>query len=303
MFLQESNVYALHDVFMKDIYYELNNLCKHNCDGSFSSQAKRKDDLKLFARQLMTELGYPRLHAKSLKEKHVKALINHWQDQALSLNTIKARMARLRWWAEKVGKPNVISPRNSDYGIEKRSYVSVESKASDIDESKAASINDQYVLASLRLAKAFGLRKEEAIKFTASYADKGDHIQLKASWCKGGKARTIPVLTQEQREALDFAKQIARKGSLIPTHLNYHEQVNRYEKQTIKVGFRRLHGLRHRYAQWRYETLTGWQSPHAGGSKRSELTEQQKPIDKQARLTISKELGHERLQIVSTYVG
>ena len=288
---------------MKDLYYELKKLCDHNRDGSYTSQAKRRDDLKLFADQLTRELGFPRMHARSLKEKHVKALVNHWLEQNLSTNTIKSRMSRLRWWADKVGKPNIIRPKNSDYGIADRKYVTDQSKACDIDLAKAHQIEDKHVLASLLLARAFGLRKEEAIKFKPSYAKQGDHICLKASWCKGGKARTIPILTQDQREALNFAKKVAGKGSLIPPSLQYHQQQNRYEKVTAKAGFKRLHGLRHRYAQWRYEMLTGWKSPHAGGPRRSELTGQCKGVDIAARLTISKELGHERLQIVSTYIG
>lgn len=290
-------------VCMKDIFYELKTLCKYNRDGSFSSQAKRLDDLKLFAHQLTTELNYPRMHAKSLKEKHVKALVEHWQSQGLSLNTIKARMSRLRWWADKVGKPNIISTKNSDYGIGQRSYLSETSKAQGIDIEKTKAIEDPYIAASLLLAREFGLRKEEAIKFVPAYADRGDYIQLKASWCKGGKTRVIPVTTLEQREALDFAKQVAGHHALIPAHLQFHQQRNRYEKATARAGFMRLHALRHRYAQQRYIALTGWLSPHAGGPGRNELSDQQKSTDIEARLIISKELGHERLQITATYIG
>lgn len=288
---------------MKDLIYELKNLCKHNCDGSYTSQAKRWDDLKLFARQLTCELGYPRMYARSLKEKHVKSLVEHWQSQNLSLNTIKARMSRLRWWAEKVGKPNIISPKNSDYGIGKRSYISEHSKACDIDLNKVKSIDDQYVVASLLLARAFGLRKEEAIKFMPRYADQGEHIKLKASWCKGGKARTIPISTHEQQQALEFAKSIAGTASLIPDNLKYHQQANRYEKLSNKAGFKRLHGLRHRYAQLRYESLTGWPSSHASAQPLNILTDKNKELDIQARQMISREVGHERLQIVTAYIG
>ena len=64
-----------------------------------------------------------------------------------------------------------------------------------------------------------------------------------------------------------------------------------------------MHGLRHQYAQQRYLALTGWPCPHDGGPKGNALTEEQKRIDKQARLMISKELGHERLSIVNIYCG
>lgn len=35
---------------------------------------------------------------------------------------------------------------------------------------------------------AFGLRREESIKFAPSFADRGDSVVLKPSWTKGGKA-------------------------------------------------------------------------------------------------------------------
>jgi hypothetical protein len=56
-----------------------------------------------------------------------------------------------------------------------------------------------------------------------------------------------------------------------------------------------MHGLRHAYAQNRYyEELTGWKAPAAGGSESRALTLEQRAADREARLTISRELGHER---------
>jgi integrase len=49
---------------------------------------------------------------------------------------------------------------------------------------------------SLRLQRAFGLRREEAIKLQPRWADRGDHLQLKASWTKGGRERTVPIRTE-----------------------------------------------------------------------------------------------------------
>ncbi|MBF4370531.1 integrase, partial [Vibrio anguillarum] len=63
------------------------------------------------------------------------------------------------------------------------------------------------------------------------------------------------------------------------------------------------HGLRHEYAQARYLELTGWRSPKAGGLSSRELTPEQKAVDREARLTISKELGHEREAITVAYLG
>ena len=63
------------------------------------------------------------------------------------------------------------------------------------------------------------------------------------------------------------------------------------------------HGLRHHYAQWRYKYLIGWRSFHPGGTTRNELDDGKKAMDIDPRQIISRELGHERLQTVATYIG
>jgi len=120
---------------------------------------------------------------------------------------------------------------------------------------------------------------------------------MKPSWTKGSKERAIPVRTDAQRAVLLRAHRLAGRGSLIPSHRSYVQQKYVYEKQTARAGLSHLHGLRHEYAQSRYQELTGWKAPAAGGPKSAELTADQKILDRDARLTISRELGYEREQI------
>ena len=108
--------------------------------------------------------------------------------------------------------------------------------------------------------------------------------------------------TEVQREVLDRAHRLVGKGSLIPRDRNYRQQLRVYERHTANAGLSKLHGLRHAYAQGRYEELTGWKPPAAGGPAANTLSPEQRALDRQARLTISQELGHERIAIVSVYV-
>jgi hypothetical protein len=64
-----------------------------------------------------------------------------------------------------------------------------------------------------------------------------------------------------------------------------------------------MHGLRHAYAQRRFQELAGFPAPLAGGPKREELTANERALDKKARAVISNELGHEREQITVVYLG
>lgn len=287
---------------MRDLNYQLKQICRRNRDGSYSTQAKRFHHLMMMANQLH-ELGFHGMTARSLKPKHVDALVKHWMEQELAVGTIKNRMSVLRWWAEKVAKQNVIARSNEHYGIPDRQFVSSTSKATGVTVQELDKITDPYVRMSLELQQAFGLRREEAIKFCPGFADRGDHLTLKSSWTKGGKERDVPVRTPEQRKVLQRVHQLAGRGALIPAERNYVQQLRVYERQTANAGLSRLHGLRHAYAQRRYEELTGWKSPAAGGPVSKVLSPGQKVLDRQARLTISEELGHCREQISSVYLN
>ncbi|MDE0411666.1 MAG: integrase domain-containing protein [Gammaproteobacteria bacterium] len=287
---------------MRDLNYNLKQLCRNCREGSYATQRNRERILTQIANDLHA-MGYRKMQVRSLKPKHIEALVKHWQERELSVGTIKNRMAAIRWWATKVNKRNVMANSNEFYGIPDRRFVTNESKAQDITQTQLSKVKDIHVRMSLELQRAFGLRREEAMKFTPSYADKGDHIQLKASWTKGGKPRIIPIRTQAQREVLDRARALAGFGSLIPPSRSYVQQLRVYEGNTIRAGLSSMHGLRHAYAQERYEELTGWECPATGGPDSKSLTAEQQVLDQDARLTISQELGHEREQITVTYIG
>ena len=176
---------------MKNLNYQLKQLCRQNRDGSYSTQSKRMHHLMLIANQLHA-LGFHGMNARSLKPKHVDALVKQWLAQALSTGTIKNRMAVLRWWAGKVDKQNVVARSNDHYGIPNRRFVTNDSKAKTVDTQDLAKIPDPRIRMSLELQQAFGLRREEAIKFQPAFADRGDHLRLKASWTKGGEEQDDP---------------------------------------------------------------------------------------------------------------
>ena len=156
---------------------------------------------------------------------------------------------------------------------------------------------------SLRLQAAFGLRREESIKIRPEWADRGNILALKDTWTKGGRAREIPIRNDEQRQVLDEAKSLAGRGSLSPADRSYVDQLRRFEHQCAAAGVHRIHGHRHQYAQVRYRELTGWSAPAAGGPRSKDLSLAQREVDRQARLTVSLELGHGRSVIAEVYLS
>lgn len=285
-----------------DIQVELGRLCARNKDGSFATQANRSNILNQAARTLQ-KAGFKNLAASSLKPKHVDCLLKSWKADGLSEGTMKNRMAAVRWWAEKVGKQNCVPRTNDDAGIGRRTYVATETKAQTLSMAQLDAVGHDRLRVSLELEQAFGLRREEALKFQPGFADKGDHLALKGSWCKGGREREIPLTSDYQREVLGRAHALAGKGSMIPPDKNYREWLSTYEKATSRSGLNNLHGLRHGYAQSRFEALAGFKAPLAGGAKREEMTPEQKEADYLARMQVSAELGHGREHVTVVYLG
>ena len=271
-------------------------------ENSYNTQRARRVIVKMVANQL-GDMGFMRLKAKNLKEKHALALIERWKGEGLSAGTLKNRMGVLRWVYEKVGKSWMLTRSNSDYGIENRRYQTNVNKARELTPESLAQIKSEHVRLSVEMQRAFGLRREEAMKVRVAWADRGTHLKLEGSWTKGGRERTVPIRTGAQRELLGRVRTLTGSGSLIPEGSKYIEHLKLYENQTAAAGLEKLHGLRHAYAQQRYETLTGWPAPAAGGKKSGDLSKEERDLDKDVRIQIMKELGHSREQISVVYLG
>ena len=62
---------------------------------------------------------------------------------------------------------------NRRLGIERRDRMANQNRSRSLAAEKLALVRDPYVAMSLRLQREFGLRREEAIKFTPKYAMRG----------------------------------------------------------------------------------------------------------------------------------
>lgn len=259
----------------------------------------------------MREVGINLKNVNQLRSTHIEKLVAHWVDQIkneeLAISTVKNKMTDLRWLADKIDKQNIVKRTNIEYGIENRQYVNNEINiAKTIDNTELSKISDENIKLSLQLQQEFGLRREEAIKFQPEYADKVDRIELKSSWTKGGRAREIPVLNERQRSLLNRIHEHCQKTgskSLIPINKSYKQQLKTYVYQTSKADIRNNHGLRHNYAQERYKALTDRDSPKMGGLTYRQMNTVINQQDYEARMIISRELGHGREEVTAVYLG
>jgi integrase len=286
-----------------DLIYSIRVLLKHNKCGSYQTQHKRLTELTSMAQEL-THGGFKLHDIRGLKQKHILFLNQEWQDRQLAAGTLKNKNAQLRFLCELLRKPNMM-PSNDALSIAKRIYIPTHNKAIQLSSIDLSRFHHTHMQVYLQLQYHLGLRREEAIKIRPVLADKGDYLELQGSWCKGGRTRTIPILTPEARAVIELAKTllIDPHHSLIPDKLNYAQQLHFYEQQVRMAGIKHPHGLRHAYAQRRYRELTGWECPINGGLTKPNMTAAQRKADLVARLEIAKELGHGRASITAQYIG
>ena len=248
--------------------------------GTHAAFASFKRD---FDRRLQAA-GVHQLKPKNLKPRHIE--------------TVRA-FVRL------IDRRYLVPRTNAELGFGRRVYVRSESRAVVLGAVHLERVTCPYVMASLKLQREFGLRREEAMKMQPESADSGDKLVLEASWCKGRRERIVPIRTEAQRAVLDEAKDLAattEKGSLIPTE-KYVQQKHRFEYQCRKAGLHGSHGLRHEYAQQRFQELAGFACPLAGGPTRKDMTPDMRRANYEARLEVARELGHGRADVTINYLG
>uniref|UniRef100_UPI001169BF3B integrase domain-containing protein n=1 Tax=Vibrio cholerae TaxID=666 RepID=UPI001169BF3B len=132
---------------------------------------------------------------------------------------------------EKMGREHLIPKSNSDLGIPNRDNGATKNnKAKTLDAVKLASISSPYVQASLQLQAAFGLRREEAIKFSPSYAIQDGKLVLKG-WSKGGKTPGNPIRTEQQKTVLAVVRNVAGQGSSIPKKPQFYPTTERVQER------------------------------------------------------------------------
>lgn len=169
--------------------------------------------------------------------------------------------------------------------------------------------SEMRVAAVAELARELGLRFREASLLNAhaalqQAAEKGA-VNI-TDGTKGGRGhlvdRWVPV-SEQAATALERAAELQGDGrNLIPAESSYVQWRDHAYHAWSQVApdheLKGFHDLRAAYACERYAQLTGSPAPVIGGERLVD-----KEIDLAARETISSELGHGRVDVVSAYVG
>jgi integrase len=277
---------------------------------SYATQDKRSDVLYAGFAELR-QLGYRLDTVESLRGKHVEMLAAAWQERGLSASTIQNSLSIFRTFSDWIGKAGMVQSVEHYLGpgAASRSSISTEDKSwsakgADVT-AKIEQVRDKdaRVALQLELQAAFGLRAREAMQLRPYVADKGTYLAITVG-TKGGRDRVEPIDTAEKRALLERAKTFVatRPSSTSDPKMKLHQWKNHYYHVVRACGITRndgitSHGLRHQYANDRYRTLTGTDSPVRGGGTVDQ------DADRAARLIVAEELGHSREGVTTHYLG
>ena len=283
---------------------------------SIQTQQCRASNIFLMMAQLW-ELGYRINKPESLCEKHVQALVSHWDQQEHSPSSIRCRITDLRTFATWMGKREVVKDILTYLPKERvaRSTIAKRDKSwtgngvnpEEIIE-RAKKIDERFAV-MLMLMRAFGIRVKESIELRPLRAltSQGDCLEL-FEGTKGGRYRKIFITKATERLAIEEARRVAGQhssGRVRWPDCTWKRAKSRFYWYMKKLGATlgdlgiTAHGLRHECFQDRYLEETGYPPPIKGGA----LGKIDWETHHMASMTITSLAGHGRSDVPCSYYG
>jgi integrase len=177
---------------------------------------------------------------------------------------------------------------------------------------------DAYVGASLRLIRAFGLRRKESVMLRpnacivpfestglAEEERQADQYVWIRQGAKNGRQRFVPLNTPRRLAAIEHAQTVASgpdahlgnpKQDLKRNLRRFGYVLEKFGITVSKLGIT-AHGLRHEALIEEFVVQTGHQPPVRGG------TDVPSEAEKAARLAVSRLAGHSRPRASTAYLG
>lgn len=284
--------------------------------------------LRRFLRELRTKAGFATLpDPRNLGGRHIQATVDLWRKDQMAAATIQTYLSFLRGLALWIGKPGLVL-QPAAYGLSPSQYQRHEvaqrdrswtGAGIDIDPLiEEVCARDRHVGAALRLIRAFGLRRKEAVMMrphacvvpfeaTGMPMDrkKADSYLWVRQGSKGGRPRFVAICTQIQHDALAYARQVAGSADAhvsdpnreLKQNLNHFSYVMRFFGLSLAERGATGHGLRHEVLVEVWRSQTGTEPPVRHG--------RQPPAElaNAARQEIAETAGHARKRAAGAYIG
>jgi integrase len=262
----------------------------------------------------LRENGFALQSPWSLKEKHVRFLVELWVGKKQSAGTIENKLTYFRAFADWISKPKLVGTL-ADYVDRKehglvRSYSALQDKSWEGNQVDAITVLDgiaktePVVAMQLKLQAAFGLRVEESFLLRPKGSTRGDGLLSVTRGTKGGRDRMVPMELQTVvlEEAMQYCNTLT--GSTIPDGYTKNRWKNHYYDVLKRYGVTKAglgvtsHGLRHEYLQQMYRKLTGVAAPIKGTGEKADIKSH-----REAMLQVVAAAGHSRPRKANAYLA
>ena len=221
----------------------------------------------------------------------VRKMADYYKVAGLTDATIINYVSSLRSFLFETKRTN-ITASNGELGLKRvieYKDKSLKSKGINLNEKLSYfKEKDTNVYTQLKLAEIAGLRREESIHaglaLTKGYSVlKGNVLKLKGSWCKNGRPRNIALSGEKVKEIRELQKHAMNNEYRTDRNL---KQEKDHLSNSIKAQGFNIHAVRHSEAQERFSELI-----NKGFN------------EKEAKMAVSQELGHNRDYITKVYLG
>ncbi len=273
-------------------------LYRHNRQGSYKTKERYFEAYKRFLHFVGEEFHLQKL--SNISGKHLSAYVEYMQNKGYAASTIKTDLAAIRFWQDKISDAKYVLPENREFSLERRKFGGVDRTWSMSEFNKMIAVCWRQKRADYEacivIARYAGLRIHEVLRIDTAIANaalKNGYFTIKG---KGGKGRNVPINESIKIELQKFLK-ITTAGYKLFVAQDKHTHVVKMELQNFIAKYRKeverenreapltFHGLRHTYAAEMYQKFIG-----------------EGKTDTEAKLAVSKLLGHEREDVTNIYL-
>lgn len=191
---------------------QLDKLARHNRQGSFRTKERYYEACKRFCAYLAAEYHLQKL--ENINGKHLVSYVLYLQDTGKSASTVKADLAAIRFFHDKMSRLKYTLPTNSELGVELelRRFGQFDRTWNGPEFNRLlgkamAENRDDFILA-LYLGRYAGLRIHECFRIDTAAVERALRENALTVKGKGGKVRIVPI--EDERILMMLRKLLAR---------------------------------------------------------------------------------------------